>query len=177
MGIVAQVLRSKKSFSLFRVRVLLAALQMLGFKTVESTNGAHPKMCPTVLATQTHFLSSHFQKLFFYLSTTSVCHKNDIGVQILTWRRHMLQSVCVAKETAMKTTLMLQNMKYRMMSKSCNIFLCAICGHKDKEGEGVTNKIFAFALLLYHSRNGSTYKKQYMYYHVAPQGSLRGLGF
>ena len=59
---------------------------MLRLKTVELTNGVHPKMCPVVLVTQTHFLTI-FRPYSFYLSAISVCHKNDFDVQILTWRQ------------------------------------------------------------------------------------------
>ena len=79
----------------FRVRALHPALRMLGLKTVESTNGAHPKMCPTVLATQTHFFFRFSNSILFYLFAASVCHQNDFDVQILSRRQpYVAISVC-----------------------------------------------------------------------------------
>ena len=75
----------------FRVRALHPALRMLGLKTVESTNGAHPKMGPNVLATQTHFLPfSDLFCIYTYLFVTS----STLMFQFRRSDSHMVQSVC-----------------------------------------------------------------------------------
>ena len=143
VGLVAQVLRFMKSFSLSAIPSsrLASSIANVGVENCGiNQRGTSQNVSHSPGHANPHF--AHFQTLFFLpLSAISVCHKNDFDVQILT-AICCNQCVWQRKQYWRRHWCLLWKIKYRMMGKSCNIFSRGICWHQEGEGDQQTTNYF-----------------------------------